>query len=89
MALGARRANVVGLILGEGLRLALVGVFAGVAVALSGGRLLAARLHGVSPYDPFSIAVAMVVVVVVAAAASLYPAWKATRIDPAGKMRAE
>lgn len=89
MALGARRANVVGLILGEGLRLALVGVFAGVAVALSGGRLLAARLHGVSPYDPFSIAVAMVVVVVVAAAASLYPAWKATRIDPAGTLRAE
>ena len=46
-------------------------------------------LHGVKPYDPVALTAGVAIVLAMALAASLYPAWKATRVDPAVVLRAE
>jgi predicted permease len=89
MALGARAAQVVRLVLGEGLRVTLLGAVVGAAAALVGGRFLAGLLFDVRPTDPAVFAAVVGLVVVVAAAASLVPAWRATRVDPAEVLRAD
>jgi hypothetical protein len=58
-------------------------------VAVAGGRLVAALLHGVSPTDPATLAAAAVALLVVCAAAVLLPAARAARADPARELRAE
>ena len=87
MALGATRGRVLGMVLSQGLRLAVAGVAAGTAAALALGRLAASLLHGVPPADaPTSVAIAAVVAGA-AALASLLPAWRAARIDPIASLR--
>jgi ABC-type antimicrobial peptide transport system permease subunit len=82
MALGARRGDILGLLIGEGLRLTLWGV--GVGLVLSAGltRLLSGILFGVEPADLATIAGVSLLLAAVGAAASSLPARKATRIDP-------
>jgi predicted permease len=89
MALGARASDLVRMVLRHGLLLAGGGALVGVAASLAAGRLIAGLLHGVSPYDPFVLALSVAAVLVVALAASLYPAWRSTRVDPASVLRAE
>ena len=89
MALGARRGGVVAMVLRRGLFLAGSGAAAGVALSLAAGRLLSGALHGVSPYDPLAMAFGVAVVLAMAIAASVYPAWKATRVDPISVLREE
>ncbi|MFB3852233.1 MAG: ADOP family duplicated permease [Vicinamibacterales bacterium] len=88
-ALGASPSDVMSLVLGQGLRLASAGAFAGVIVALAVGPLLAGFLFGVTPRDTLTLVTSVLIVIAVALAASFYPAWKATRIDPASTLRAE
>jgi putative ABC transport system permease protein len=89
LALGARPAQVVRLIVGEGVRLALVGVGLGIATALVGARILAGLLYHVDPIDAPTFAVTAVLLAAVAGAASYLPARRAGRLDPMRALRDE
>ena len=89
MALGAKAGDVLRMVLREGLRLSLIGVLCGVATALLAARLLASFLYGVSSTDPVTYAAVAISLALVAALASLLPARRATRVDPAVALRAE
>ncbi len=87
IALGARRSDVLRLVLGRGARLALAGAALGVVLGLAGARLLASRLHGVSATDLVSFAGGAVGLLAAALAASALPALRASRIDPVTAIR--
>jgi putative ABC transport system permease protein len=87
MALGARGADVVRLVVGQGLRLAALGVTLGVAAALALGRSMAGLLFGVQPADPATLAAVACVLAVTAVGASYLPARRAARVDPATVLR--
>jgi ABC-type antimicrobial peptide transport system permease subunit len=89
VALGAEPGGVRTLIVREGLGLAVAGVALGLAGAAALTRSLQSLLYGVSPTDPMTLAGAALALGLVAAAASLWPAWRATRIDPIAAIRAE
>ena len=89
LALGALPRDVVRLVLGDGARLAGVGIVLGLAGALSLTRLMRTLLFHVSPFDPLSFAAASGILLAVAIAASLLPAWRASRTDPQTAMRVE
>jgi predicted permease len=87
IAMGAGPGRVLGLILRSGMLLAGTGIALGLALAAITTRLIAALLHGVEPLDPVTFAVAPAVLLLVALGASLIPAWRATRVDPAQTMK--
>jgi putative ABC transport system permease protein len=89
VAIGAGRGQVLRLVLGSGLLLAVVGVTAGLAVALVVTRFMRTLLHEVSPGDPLTFVSVGVVLTLVAILASLVPAWRATRVDPVVALKAE
>jgi len=89
MALGAQPRSVVRLVVGEGLRVALVGCAVGVAGALAVARLLEGLVYRVSPHDPAALAGAVVAVLLAALFACGLPAWRGTRIDPMVALRDE
>jgi predicted permease len=89
MALGARAGDVLRMMLGEGLRLSLIGVACGIGAALALARLLPSFLYGVSATDPLTYALVAIALSLTAALASLLPALRATRVDPAISLRAE
>ncbi len=88
MALGARPANVVRLVLGQGLRPVLLGLVVGLFATLGLGRLIAAQLFEISPHDPALLAATLIVLALVAIVACLVPAFRATRVDPVVALRA-
>ena len=88
-ALGATLADVVGLVVRQGVRLVVGGALLGLLLAFAGGRLIASLLYGVAPTDPWSLAIVLVVLVLVAAVASSIPAWRATRANPLEALRAD
>jgi hypothetical protein len=89
IALGARTSNVLRLVVAEGLRMVLIGIAAGVALALGAGKLVASLLYGVSPRDPLVIALVALTLVAVGILACLLPAWRAARVDPVVALRSE
>jgi putative ABC transport system permease protein len=89
MALGARAADVLRLVVGQGLALAALGALAGSALAYAAGRGLGALLAGVPPGDPATFSAAALGVVAVALSGSLAPALRAARLDPTVAMRVE
>jgi putative ABC transport system permease protein len=89
MALGAQRAEVVRLMLGDGLRPALYGLLLGLAASSVAVRLIQSMLYGTKPLDPAIFAAVVATLLVVAALASLVPAWRASRIDPMQALRTE
>jgi putative ABC transport system permease protein len=86
-AIGARRHQVIGLVLSEGARLVAIGVACGIAGALLVGRLLDALLFGVAASDPVSLATAALGFAGVAALACLVPAWRAGTADMLAALR--
>jgi putative ABC transport system permease protein len=82
IALGARPRDIVSLIVGGGLKLATVGVAAGVLGAYGLTRLISSLLHNVSPTDPATFALVAAGLIVVAFAACYLPARKSSRVDP-------
>jgi predicted permease len=89
VALGARRADVVKLVVGEGMVTAAIGILLGLGAAFPLTRMTASLLYGVGAYDPLSFALVCVVIVTIAIAASLVPAYRATRVDPLAALRQE
>jgi putative ABC transport system permease protein len=89
MALGAEPRAVLGLVIGEGLRLTVLGLGIGLAGALALTRFLSSVLYGVRPGDPMTFVAVAVVLGAVASLASFVPAWRATRVDPMVALRHE
>jgi predicted permease len=87
VALGAAPADIRKLVVGQGLRLAAVGVAIGLLLSFGVTRALAAMLFGVSASDPLTYVVTAVVLAAVAMAASYFPARNATRTDPLVALR--
>ena len=82
MALGAQRQDVLRLVMRESMLLVVVGVAAGLVLALYAGRFVATLLYDVPPTDAPAIALAVVVMLVVSAVAGYIPARRASRVDP-------
>jgi predicted permease len=89
MALGARPASVLRLVLGRSARLAAIGIAIGLLAALAAGPILGSLLFGVRPRDPLTLATAGVVLFLLSLTASYLPARRATRVDPVVALRAE
>lgn len=89
VALGADALRVQRLVFGESVRLLALALPFGLAGGLAAGRLLAATLHGVSPYDPLSLAAAAALVGAVLVVANYPVGRRAARIDPAVALRAD
>ena len=89
MALGARADGVVGMIVGEGARVAVLGSLTGIAGAMAATRLLSPWLFGVTPTDPLIFASLATLMVGVAALACWIPARRAARVDPIETLKAE
>jgi putative ABC transport system permease protein len=88
-ALGARRRDVVAMVLKEGLWLSGLGGVLGIGLSWVAGRAMASLLFGVSAGDPFVIGSSVAAVLAIGLLGSAYPAWKAARVDPAHVLRAE
>jgi putative ABC transport system permease protein len=89
LALGAQSGDVLGLVIGQGLRLTALGVAIGLAAALGLGRLLARLFFGVQPVEPATLAAVAALLMAVALAACYLPARRATRVDPLVVLREE
>ena len=89
MALGAQPRQVLGLVLRQGMLLALIGAAVGILVALPVARMAANLLYGVSATDPLTYAVITLLLMGVALLACYLPARRATRIDPLIALRVE
>ena len=89
LALGAQRANVLRMILGQGFRLAVVGVGLGLLAAIALTRLLKGLLFGISASDPLTFAAVALLLVGVALLACWVPARRATKVDPLEALRYE
>lgn len=89
LALGAERTDVLYMVLGEGLRLAIVGIAIGVLGSLAMTRFMQALLYGVTPTDPVTFIGVTLLLLAVALAACWIPARLATRVDPMIVLRFE
>lgn len=88
-ALGARTHQVLGLVIGQGLFWTLLGVIVGLAAAFGLMRLLSSLLVEVTATDPLTYAAVSLLFLAVALVATLFPAWRATRVDPMAALRYE
>jgi putative ABC transport system permease protein len=89
MALGATRRIVLGMVLGQGLRITILGLVVGTGAALMLTRVLQTQLFNVRPTDPATMAAVAALIMVVAAIACYLPASRAARVDPMVVLREE
>ena len=89
MALGAERQAIVSLVVGQGMKLAIIGVALGIAGAFALTRLMQTLLFGVRPTDPLTFATIPLLLAAVALAASYVPARRAAQVDPIVSLRWE
>jgi ABC-type antimicrobial peptide transport system permease subunit len=87
VALGARAADIVRLVLGQGATLSLIGVAVGAVASLGAARVLAKSLYEISPTDPVAFGSVIVVLVAVALVASWLPARRAARVEAMDVLR--
>jgi predicted permease len=89
VAIGAGRGQVLTMVMSGGVSLALMGIGAGLVMALGMTRVLRGLLYGVTPLDPPTFAAVAVGLTAVAALASALPAWRASRVDPVIALKSE
>ena len=89
LALGAQTSEILGMILNEISRMALVGVVTGLGAALLFSRLLRAMLFGLKPNDPVTLGSSALLLLGVALLAGFIPALRASRVDPMQALRHE
>jgi putative ABC transport system permease protein len=89
IALGAQPAVVLRLVVSEGMKVALIGICAGLLGALAVGRAVSSLVYGVAVYDPSTFAGAAIVLTVIAFAACFLPARRAAKVDPMVALRYE
>jgi putative ABC transport system permease protein len=89
MALGAQKRNVVALLIGRGMKLALIGAGAGVVVAFALTRLIRSLLYGVQPTDPLTFAGVSLLLIAVALLSCWLPALRAAQLEPTAALRTE
>ena len=89
MALGARRGNVLRMVLGYAGALVGAGLALGIAAAMGTGRLIASQLFEVRPTDPLTYAAVAAILLITGLIACTIPAWRAMRVDPLVALRNE
>lgn len=89
MALGARKEEVLRMVLRQGLSLTLTGIGAGIVAAFLLTRFMVSQLYGVKALDPVTFLLVPVLLVVISLVATFLPAWRASRADPVSVLRAE
>jgi putative ABC transport system permease protein len=89
LALGARPRDVIAMVVGQGLALAVAGAVLGVVAAAAVTRLMASLLYGVTATDPLTFGAVVLLLLLVAAGAAWRPARRATQVDPLTALRAE
>ena len=89
LALGARRGQVIGMVLRETLRLLLIGTLIGAALSLAAGRGAGSLLFKLKPYDPLTLVAAAGLLALIAVLASFLPARRASKVDPMEALRCE
>ncbi len=89
LALGAQRVDLFRLVVGGGMKLAMIGVGLGLLVSFGITRLLGSLLYGVAPNDPLTFALVIVLLALVALLANYLPARRATKVDPMEALRYE
>lgn len=87
--LGARRGDVIRLVVGQGIGLAMIGVGIGIAAALGTTRFLQSMLYGIRPNDPLTLVTSGVLLIIVGLFACYIPARRATKVDPMVALRYE
>ena len=89
LALGATRANIFGLVLGQSLRLVLTGLAIGVAASLALTRLMTGFLYGVTATDPLTFLAVSLLLIITGLLAGYFPARRAAKVDPMVALRSE
>jgi putative ABC transport system permease protein len=89
MALGARRLDVIRMVLRDSAKLVVSGMVIGLAAAFLSARLVESQLFAMTPTDPATLTIACAILASAAIIATLLPAWRAARVDPMIALRHE
>jgi ABC-type antimicrobial peptide transport system permease subunit len=89
MALGAQTMDVLRLVMGQGMKPVIFGLIVGLAAAVGVGKLVAAQLYQTSPYNPVLLTTTAAVLAFAAVLACLFPARRASHLNPVEALRVE